>query len=184
MKYLVGLLASLLITSQAGLPPPVQPAFFVTLQLASDSAAMIEATWKRPGTPGSWALRYPWRSDATYVLEGVNQTWQTADTATTESATFEAPRFWEDVTASFCVKSVYQNRESGERCGEYVIPARPLPPPDSLEIHVSLAATYEIGSTAHSSGMYAVALRWDSVAGADFFGPAYARPEPRWHRLS
>lgn len=179
MKTLLALAAGLVLLVQAGLPPPVQPAFVVAIQ-TQDTLATVTATWKRPGTPGSWALRYPWRSDATYTLEGVTQTWQTSDTATTEMAVFQAPRFWEDVTASFCVKSVYQNRESNERCAEYVIPARPLPPPDSLEITVTLAlAGYD-----NTTGDYWVTLRWDSVAGADFFGRVYARLEPRSLRLS
>lgn len=182
MKALLALAAGLILLVQAGLPPPVQPAFVVTLQ-QQDTLATVTATWKRPGTPGSWALRYPWRSDATYTLEGVTQTWQTSDTATTEMAVFQAPRFWEDVVASFCVKSVYQNRESNERCAEYVIPARPLPPPDSLEITVTLAATYEVGSWVHPSGTYAVTLRWDSVPGADFFGPVYAKAALKSRRL-
>lgn len=166
MRYLIALLGSLALTAQAGLPPPVQPAFLVTLQTTSDTVATVEATWRRPGTPGSWALRYPWRSDASYVLEGVTQNWQTADTAATEVATFPAPRFWEDVTANFCVRSVYQDRSSGERCATYVIPARPLPPPDSLQIHVTLAHSgYD-----SSSGAYFVTLRWDSLPGTDFFG--------------
>lgn len=168
-----------LFAAQAGLPPPVQPSFLVTMQAPSDTVATVEATWKRPGTPGSWALRYPWRSDATYVLEGVTQSWQMSDTASTESTIFEVPRFWEDVTANFCVKSVYQNRESGERCATYVIPARPLPPPDSLQIHVTLAYS----GYSQSDGFWFVTLRWDSVPGADFFDQAYAKPESSWLRL-
>jgi len=178
MKALLTIVGALMLAAQAGLPPPVQPAFVVAVQAGQDTTATVTATWKRPGTPGSWALRYPWRSDATYMLEGNTQTWQTSDTATTEMVVFQAPRFWEDVVATFCVKSAYQNRESGERCAEYVIPARPLPPPDSLEITVTL-----VSAGAYDGG-YFVTLRWDSVAGADFFGRVYAKPESKWRRLS
>ncbi len=160
------------------MPPPVQPAFLVTVQ-AADTLATVEATWKRPGTPGTWDLRYPWRSWASYAVDSLTtQQWSVADTADGLIATFQAPRFWEDVTASFCVKTFYQDRESGERCADYVIPARPLPPPDSLEIRIALAQTIQ-----HDGDWY-VTLRWDSVADADFFGQAYARPELRLRRLS
>jgi hypothetical protein len=172
MKILAPLLAAVLLGMQ-GLPKPVQPAFLVTLQ-APDTVATVEATWKRPGTPGTWTLRYPWRSEAVYVMDSVTtQTFSVSDTADVTSAVFEVPRFWEDVTALFCVRSFYQGRESGERCADYVIPARPLPPPDSLEIRVTHAQTVEYG------GDWYVTLRWDSVAGADFFGRQYARPELR-----
>jgi hypothetical protein len=177
MKTITTLLVAMLLAVQ-GMPKPKH--LLITAAVTSDSTIDVTATWQRPpGTPSVFVWSYPWRTDASYTLDSLTtQSWSLADTTAEQTAAFEAPRFWEDVVAQFCVRGQARGRVGSERCGNYTLPARPIPPPDSLVIQLSHAQTVE------QYGDWYVTLRWDSVPGAAFFDRVYVKAEPRLLLLS
>jgi hypothetical protein len=139
---LAGLLMIALLTAAWLQGPSAPKPLDVTVELSAqtepgDTLGVFQGSWKRPGLPNNWNVSFIWMTEGRDTLTTdttMLRTFQQEGTVATQYVEFTIPLLWEPIVANFCVSTYVAERArmSEGVCVGYNVPARPLPPPDSV----------------------------------------------------